>query len=210
MNTENLKKDIANFMARLYQRGLTTCSGGNISCRLPDNTILITPGGKDKGNLCPEDIGHCDYNGENLVPQIKLSMETSLHLSIYKIRPDIFAIVHAHPPFASAFAACHKTIPTHLLGESRALLGEVSLANYYLMGSPELALTTAHAFSKSNAVVMANHGVITTGKTLFTAYDRMEVLETTAKNAFICQLIGGEISIPATELAKIDNLFENI
>jgi ribulose-5-phosphate 4-epimerase/fuculose-1-phosphate aldolase len=106
-NNKECRKEVARFMRRLYKRGLTTASGGNISIRLQDG-ILITPSGLDKGTIKGNQIGLISFTGENLSAALKPSIEFAMHLAIYKSRPDVFAIVHAHPPLATSFTALQK------------------------------------------------------------------------------------------------------
>jgi L-fuculose-phosphate aldolase len=137
----------------------------------------------------------------------KKSMEINMHLAIYKKRPDIKAIVHAHPVFATSFAISNKLINTNIAGETRAILGEPAMAEYALMGTQKLADLVAEALSNSNVVLMRNHGVITLGDSLFQAFDRMEVLEACAKMSVITEMLGGSHDLNVEQLKEIDNLF---
>ncbi|PKP52396.1 MAG: aldolase [Bacteroidetes bacterium HGW-Bacteroidetes-1] len=200
------KKELAYFMRRLYKRGLTTTSGGNISLRISDDRILITPSQTDKGRMKSTDIGVLNINGEIIHSQLKLSMETGLHLAIYKARPDINAIVHAHPPFATSFAAAHQDINTNLLSESRAILGTPLLSSYALMGSYELSQIVAETSKKTNVILMANHGIVAVGVTLLEAFDRIEVLENCAKVNAITKIIGQAQPLDPEQVIVIDKL----
>jgi len=104
------RKEVAHFMRRLYKHGLTTTSGGNISLRLSDDLILITPTATDKGRMKWKEVGIVNIFGENFTPQLKPSIETAMHLAIYKRKNDVSAIVHAHPVFASLFTAIKAKI----------------------------------------------------------------------------------------------------
>lgn len=169
--------------------------------------ILITASQTDKGLIDASQVGLIDQDGKVMSGDLKLSMETGMHLAIYAKRPDINAIVHAHPVFATSFAISGKIIKTNLAGESRAVLGEPAFAEYALMGTQHLADLVAGASLKSNAVLMRNHGVITLGSSLFQAYDRMEVLEASAKMTFITEFLGGSHDLTVEQLKEIDNLF---
>jgi L-fuculose-phosphate aldolase len=211
-----LQKEIACFMRRLYDRGLTTASGGNISIRLKDE-ILITPSALDKGCIKAKHIGMISIKGENLTPGLKPSIESGMHLAIYQMRPDVNAIVHAHPPTATTFTAINKEINCTLIAEARAVLGQPEMAPYALMGTEELAATAAAAAVKKdpatamkpNVILLENHGVICFGKDLLTAFDRMEVLECAAKMTLISTLMGGAKPLSAGQLVEIDALFKN-
>lgn len=207
MNELNhFRKEIAYFMRRLYKRGLTTTSGGNISVKLPNGMILITSSQTDKGRMKAADVGMTDMHGRNLSTKLKLSMETGMHIAVYKARPDICAIVHAHPPLATSFAVAHKSINTALMGESRAVLGEIATAPYQLMGTEALAETVATHLAQANVVLLENHGVLAVGKDLLQAFDRLEVTEACAKIQLLSQLIGQPQALSADEVLAIDKL----
>jgi len=193
-------------MRRVYQRGLTTASGGNVSSR-EGNLIFITPSGTDKGSILPRQVAVITIDGKNLTPALKPSMETGMHLSIYRVRPDVNAVVHAHPVFSSAFCATQREINCRLIGESRAVLGKPAIAGYALMGTQELAANAALAAGESNVILLKNHGVVCLGKTLLQAFDRMEVLEAAARMTFITNLTGDTCEMGDADLADIDRLF---
>lgn len=193
-------------MQRLYRMGLTTTSGGNISA-VWNKLTLITPSQTDKGNMKAREIGIIDDDGNNLTPSLTLSMETGMHRAIYKSRPDVKAIVHAHPPFATAFAVAGKEIDTRLMGESWAVLQQPVIAPYALMGSDELAQKVAEAARQSDIILMANHGVVATGRTLLEAFDRIEVLENCAKVNVIVKLLGSSNSLDTQQQSAINQLF---
>ena len=130
------------FMRRLYNHGLTTTSGGNISLRISDDLIAITPSATDKGSMKWKEVGLMTLKGENLTPDLKPSIESEMHLSIYK-KKDVKAIVHAHPVFATAFTAMKSKINTSLTAEACAILGEPVFVPYALMGTKELAQIVA-------------------------------------------------------------------
>ncbi|MBU1009315.1 MAG: class II aldolase/adducin family protein [Bacteroidetes bacterium] len=200
------KKEVAHYMRRLYRSGLTTPSGGNISLRINDEVILITASQTDKGRIKSEQIGQLRADGKNLTPGLRLSMESGMHLAVYKARPDVSAIVHAHPVAATSFAASHRDLNCNLIGETRALLGQPLIAPYALMGSEELAQEVARHSRNTNALLMANHGAITLGTTLLEAYDRMELLESCARINILSEILGGAKPISPGHLQAIDRL----
>jgi L-fuculose-phosphate aldolase len=221
MTTQEIKetrKEIARFMRRLYDRGLTTASGGNISVRL-EQGIIITPSALDKGLIRSKQIGIITYEGKNLTPELKPSIESSMHLAIYRKRPDVNAIVHAHPPIATSFTAMKKVINCTLIAEARAVLGTPVVAPYALMGTQELAAAAAaaavgadprvdpmSASMNPNVILLENHGIVCLGKDLLTAFDRMEVLEAAAKMTFITSQMGDLRPLSAEQLKEIDDL----
>lgn len=200
------REKVAAYMRRLYEQKLTTASGGNVSLRIGDK-ILITPSQVDKAKIIGEQIAVMSLDGQVHSQRHKKSMESGVHLSIYNKRPDVRAIVHAHPVVATSFAISGKMIKTNLAGESRAILGEAVLADYALMGTQQLAEIISDACLQGNAIMMRNHGIITLGDTLFQAYDRMEVMEASAKMTMITDMLGGGHELTLEQLKEIDNLF---
>lgn len=205
---KTLRKEVACFMRRLYNRGLTTASGGNISVKTPEG-ILITPSALDKGSIRARHIGMMLETGENLTPALKPSIESAMHLAIYKARPDVTAIVHAHPPVATSFTAMDKEINCTLIAEARAILGIPVMAPYALMGTKELASVVAATASDSqhlpNVILLQNHGIVCLGKDLLTAFDRMEVLEAAARMTLITGT-GQAKPLNSTQLRALDQL----
>lgn len=198
------KNDVAYFMRRLYNRFLTTASGGNISLKVSDPYVLITPAALDKGIVSAEQIAVVSMEGENFSRDLKPSIETSMHLEIYKERKDVRAVVHAHPVYASLFTTINRNVNTHLIAEARYMLGEPLLAEYALMGTSELAKVVAAASLKSNVILLRNHGVLTMGTTLLEAFDRMEVLENCAKMTFLTELLQEKQEMTPEQIAAID------
>ncbi len=197
---EKERKEIAYFMRRLYKMGLTTTSGGNISL-LCDNHILMTPSALDKGRMKTKQIAILSLNGENLTPDLKPTIEKDMHIAIYKKDSSVKAIVHAHPVTASAFACTNREISTKMMVELYAILGTPARAKYATMGTSDLAKNVAEAASRSKVVLMDNHGVLATGKTLLQAFDRIEVLENAAKTTLITEvLLKDQKTLPESEL----------
>lgn len=201
-----LRKEVAFFMRRLYTRGLTTASGGNVSVRLRKG-ILITPSALDKGIIRGKQVGMISFDGRNMTPALRPSMESALHLAIYRSRSDVNAIVHAHPPIATSFTAMRKAIDCTLIAEARAVLGTPVLAPYALMGTEGLAVAAEiGSAGKTNVILLENHGIVCLGKDLLMAFDRMEVLEAAAKMTLITSLMGGGIPLNKEQLEEIDKL----
>ncbi|MDR2836695.1 MAG: class II aldolase/adducin family protein [Bacteroidales bacterium] len=185
---------VAETMRRIYKQGLTTISGGNISFRNSDGFIFLTASQTDKSCIKAEQIIIFDQNYKNLTPDLKPSMESSMHLKIYKNRADISAIIHSHPIYTSTFSILKQKINTAITGEAAYILGEIAEINYALMGTEELADLCCKELQTKNIGIMRNHGAITLGKTLTEAFDRMEVLEFTAKINFNLLLANSEYS----------------
>jgi len=202
------REEIAYYMRRLYSRGLTTSCGGNISGRSSDDSIYITPSGPDKGRMTAASICEVDMNGKLISGEGEPSMETSLHLKIMKKRPDINAVIHAHPPVATAFSAVEKEISTTLTGECRLVLGEITRVPYSTMGSDKLAEEVSSAAARSDVILMENHGPLCAGATLAQAFSRLEVLEEAARMTLITGLLGGAKHLGQVEIDAIDRLLD--
>jgi L-fuculose-phosphate aldolase len=206
------RKQVASFMRRLYSRGLTTASGGNISFHTGEE-ILITPSAIDKAVVKGRQIGIMDINGKNLTPDLKLSIESAMHAAIYKVRPDVKAIVHAHPPVATSFTAMQQPINCSLIAEARAILGEPVMAPYALMGTAGLAEVTALTAAKykplPNVILLQNHGIVCLGKDLLTAFDRMEVLEAAARMTVLTSVMGSVNQLSTEQMAAIDAMMNS-
>lgn len=194
-------------MRRLYRQGLTTTSGGNISIRVADDNIVITPSSTDKGRMKWREVGVMSLLGENLTPDLKPSIENALHINIYKKNSSITAIVHAHPVFASSFTAMKLTINTSLTAEARAICGEPGFVPYALMGSPELADIVAQHAMEADVLMLENHGILTTGNSILAAFDKLEVLENAARMTLITEITGKKKILNPSRLREIDKLF---
>ena len=206
-NYKKERKEVAMFMRRLYWQGLTTTSGGNISLKINDNIILITPSATDKGSMRWKEIGIMTIIGENLTPDLKPSIECEMHLSIYKKKKDVSAIVHAHPLFASAYTAMKCKIDTNLTAEARAICGDPCFVPYALMGTKELASLASENIASSDILLLENHGILTTGSSLLQAFDKLEVLENAAKMTMIVEIMGKKKPLSKTRIIELDKLF---
>ncbi|HEY5469728.1 MAG TPA: class II aldolase/adducin family protein [Bacteroidales bacterium] len=201
------RKEVAHFMRRLYKHGLTTTSGGNISLRLNDDIILITPSATDKGRMNWKEVGIVNIFGDNLTPDLKPSIEIAMHLSIYKKKADVYAIIHAHPIFASLFTAIKSKINTSLTAEAKAILGDPLLIRYAVMGSVELAEVVAENVLKSDILLLENHGILTTGTNLLQAFDKIEVLENAAKMTLMTEKTGRKKPLDKLRILELERLF---
>jgi len=186
------RKQVALFMKRLYDRHLTTASGGNISLRLNDDLFCITPSALDKGNLTPELIAVVNFDGTNLTPELPLSIETEMHKAILKARPDRSAVVHAHPTYACSFSTAAKcTLSTRLTAEAYYFLGDPVTVPYKLMGTKDLANIVGEYIKDHEVLLMENHGAVAVGTTLLKAFDGMELLERAAVMNIISKQVEG-------------------
>jgi len=200
------RREVARFMRRLYRHGLTTTSGGNISLRLDDDIVLITPSATDKGRMKGSEVGIMTLDGKNLTPSLKPSIETGMHLSVYR-RRDVKAIVHAHPVFATSFTAMKRKINTSLTAEACAIIREPVLVPYALMGSPGLAENVSALADESDLLLLENHGILAVGTNLLQAFDRIEVLENAARMTFIVEMMGRKSPLTTARAEEIRRLF---
>jgi L-fuculose-phosphate aldolase len=201
------RKEVARFMRRLYRQGLTTTSGGNISLKISDDLILITPSATDKGRMRWNEVGIMTIFGENLTSELKPSIESEMHLSIYRKKKDVSAIVHAHPLFASAYTAMKCRINTDLTAEARAICGDPCFVPYALMGTKELASLAAENIEKADILLLENHGILTTGSSLLQAFDKLEVLENAAKMTLIVEMTGKKKPLSRSKIQELEKLF---
>ncbi len=176
---------------RLHARGLVTASEGNVSVREGDS-LFVTPAGVSKGALQPAQIVRTDLAGRPQESGPRISSETPMHLAIYARRPDVQAIVHAHPPVVSAFSVAHRTLDQPILAEAVVVLGPVVLVPYATPSTWRLADLVARAAVDSDALILANHGAVTLGATLDQALERMETLEHMGRVSLLAGLLGGE------------------
>jgi L-fuculose-phosphate aldolase len=207
MKYKKERKEVARFMRRLYNHGLTSTSGGNISLRVTGDTILITPSATDKGRMRWKEVGIMNIFGENLTPDLKPSIESEMHLSIYKKKKEVTAIVHAHPLFATSFTAMKCKINTNLTAEACAILGEPLLVPYAIMGSSELANLVAEKVISSDILLLENHGILTTGSNLLQAFDKIEVLENAAKMTIITDMTRKKSPLTKSRIFELEKKF---
>ena len=201
------RQEVAYFMRRLYRQGLTTTSGGNLSRRVGPDAIAITPAALDKARLTSGQIAILTLAGENRTPALPISSEARMHLALYAARPDVLAIVHAHPVTASAFTAAATPINVRLLAESYALIGDPAVAAYALTGTDPLAAEVARvAGTGANCILMRNHGITTLGESLLRAFDRLELLEAAARMTLVAAGLQGVRSLDAAQCAALDRL----
>ena len=200
---------VANFMKRLYDRQLTTASGGNISLRVSDDEFCITPSSLDKGSLTAESIAVVKFDGTNLTPELKLSIESEMHRQILLKRPDLHAVVHAHPVFASAFATAQPCVlDSRLIAETYFILGEIVNVPYFIMGSKELADAGSEAVVHNTAVLLENHGALCAAKDLLHAFDGIDLMERLAQMTILRRFIDNSHIMTESQCREITDVFK--
>lgn len=181
---------------RLAQGGLVSGRDGNVSLRASQDSMYVTPSGVNKGRLVPGQVLLQGFDGQVREGSLGSTKEAGLHIRIYGERPDIRAIIHTHPPFATAFACRGQVLPTHVLTEVAAIIGPMALAPYAPPGTMALVDSLDGLLGGHNVIFLQNHGIIVMGSDMETAYDLMDALENAAKTIAIAQLLGGVVPIP--------------
>lgn len=195
--------EIVQYGRLMHQSGLVAATDGNLSVRLGDGTFLCTPTLMSKGMMNLDDLVIVDARGHKVSGSRNVSSEIAMHLFIYRNRPDVSAVVHAHPPTATGFAAAGMPLDSALCSEIVITLGTVPLANYETPGTPELAEALAPLVGDHDAILMANHGVVTYGEDLLTAYMNMETVEHYAKIALVTHMLGKQKPLSETHVSKL-------
>ena len=188
---------------RLYERGYVTATDGNLSARLPNGNILITPASLNKGQVGESDLVEVTASGSAVTLSGTPSSELHMHLFVYGRRPDVNAVVHAHPPYATGFATARVPLPDALLPEVILELGSIPLADYATPSTDEVAASLAPFILNANAALLANHGVITFGTNIDEAYFRMEKIEHASHILFVARELGGGKSLTGAELSRL-------
>ena len=190
----------------LYDRGYCAANDGNLSVRVGDR-LLITPSGVSKGRMTPDMLLVTDLEGRVLSGDRHPSSEGKLHCIIYLRRPDVSAVVHAHPPVSTAFAVCRRGLTEPWLAELVSGLGEVPVTEGFAMPSTDQVPRSIEPFlADHNAVLLANHGAVAWGEDLWSAFDRLETVEHTAKILLNARLLGGGVPLTAAETAELKAL----
>ncbi len=208
MNYLELKKEIIKYGQKLGQKNMTPGTSGNISVKT-NNNVLISGSGTCLADLTEDEIVLMDLDSNSLDGK-KPSSEKNLHNAIYKLRPDINAIIHCHSPYTSAFAVCHIPLSKPIISENVFYFGEIPVADYALPGSEKLVENTAKFFQKHDAVLLANHGIIIGGKNLKETYYKMETAEAYAQIYLNSILLGGAKDLTQNDIEEIYQLREKM
>ncbi|NUM33876.1 MAG: class II aldolase/adducin family protein [Candidatus Brocadiae bacterium] len=207
MKTEiEIREEICNIGHRLYSQNYIVGTDGNMSARLPGNVLLFTPSGVCKGNMTPEQILKTDMEGNKIAGQGKPSSEIQMHLMVYKHRPDVRAVVHAHPPFAVSLTIVGESLEKVLIPEVIVHLGSIPTAPYQTPGSLALAQSLCPFLEKSDTILLARHGIVAFAETLTQAYYKLECAEYAAKIAGMVRQMGGGNPLPASEIEILQEI----
>lgn len=189
-NADSLHEQICRYGRLLHDKGFAAANDGNLSARLGDGTFLCTPTMYSKGFMTPEDLCVVDDQGEQISGRNRRSSEIMLHLEVYRARPDVNAVVHCHPPHATAFAIAREPIPQCVLPEVEMFLGEVPTARYETPGTVAFAQTILPFVRESNAIVLANHGTLSFGHSLKMAYWFTDILDAYCRTLILARQLG--------------------
>ena len=207
-NDMQLRHDIVEVGRRLWTRGFVASNDGNISVRLPGDRLLMTPTGVSKGFMSPEMMVITDLEGKLLAgePNRKASSEILMHLMAYRHRPDVNAVVHAHPPLATGFAVAGIPLDRAVLAEVVTTLGSIPIAEYGTPSTPELPKSVEPYVKHHDGILLANHGALALGKDLFAAYYKMETIEHFARISLVARLLGREHLLSREEVNRLQGL----
>jgi L-fuculose-phosphate aldolase len=202
----NTHSEVIDVCHRLYDRGMVTATDGNVSIRLDCGNILTTRSGINKGMLSEDDLVEVTARGEHVGGSGKPSTEIGMHLFIYQQRPDVRAVVHAHPIYATGFATARVPLNSCMFPEVIVGLGAIPLADYATPSTPEVAASLAPFVKNADAILLANHGVVTYGGDLLEAYFKMEKVEHAAHITFVATVLGGPRGLTQEDVEKLQKV----
>lgn len=207
MDEQTAKRDLIKVCHLMYERSYVVSSDGNVSVQLDDGRVLATPTMTCKGRMTEDLLAVTDLEGRPLNDR-RASSELAMHLLVYRERPDVKAVCHAHPPHGTAFAVAGLPIDQPILSEVILTLGCVPLAEYGTPSTQELTDAMRPLVKHHNALLMANHGAVAYGADLWQAWDRLETLEHTAKIAILSRVLGGSRNLSPEAIEKLINVRE--
>jgi L-fuculose-phosphate aldolase len=205
-NEAQLRADIVEVGRRMYARGYTASNDGNISVRLGSDRLLMTPKSVCKGFMTPDMMCITDLDGRKVAGDRDPSSEMLMHLEVYRQRPDVKAVVHAHPPTATGFAVAGIPLDKAVLAEVVTTLGSIPIAEYATPSTMELPEAVRRYIKAHDGMLLANHGALTVGGDLFGAYYKMETIEHFAKISLVARILGGENLLSREEVMRLQQL----
>lgn len=202
---EMIKAQMIDICHRLWQKGWVAANDGNITVKVGENRYLATQTGVSKAFITPEKIGLIDedFNVIDGAEGFRPSSEVKMHLRCYKERPDVGAVVHAHPPASTGFACAHVPLDDYCMIESVLSIGSVPIAPYGTPSTYEVPDAIAPFLPKHDAILLENHGALTVGADLITAYYRMETMELQAQISINARLLGGAVDISKENIDRL-------
>jgi L-fuculose-phosphate aldolase len=219
MNVNEARKNLVDACRRVYAMGFVAGYEGNLSARISVEKILVTPSNMCKGDVTAGDLIIVDRQRPQTRGERRSTAkshekgalgrptaELGMHLMVYDERPDVHAVVHAHPPVATGFAVAGVPIPERALPEVIVALGAIPLVPYALPGTAELADAIRKHIKNADAFLLANHGVLAVGRTIEEAYYRMEMVEQVAKSVLAAKVLGGPVELSKAQIRALDKL----
>jgi len=208
LDIDSLRADIVEVGRRLWTRGFVASNDGNISVRVGPDRLLMTPASVSKGFMTPDMMVVTDLNGALVsgAPGRKPSSEIKMHLVAYRERPDVGAVVHAHPPLSTGFAVAGIPLDRAVLAEVVTTLGSIPIADYATPSTPALAESVAPYVRAHDGLLLANHGALALGKDLFGAYYKMETIEHFARISLVARILGREHLLSREEVERLQQL----
>lgn len=208
MNIQETKEQICDICHKMWQLGWVAANDGNVSVKLDDGTILATPTGMSKSFITPEKLILIDAQGNILqaAEGLRPSSEIKMHLRCYDKRPDVKSVIHAHPAAATGFAVAHRSMDMYNMIEDVAAIGSVPLTPYGTPSTSEVPDAIEPYLEEHDVMLLENHGALTVGSDLVTAYYRMESLELWAKISINAIILGGSYDISRENIDKLINL----
>ena len=205
MDIDLIKEQICDVCHKTWQLGWVAANDGNVSARLEDGTFLCTPTGMSKSFITPEKLIHINANGE-ILEGLRPSSEIKMHLRCYEKRPDVWSVIHAHPPGATGFAVAHKAMDMYNMIEDVAVIGSVPLTPYGTPSTAEVPDAIEPYLEEHDVMLLENHGALAVGSDVITAFYRMESLELWAKITINAVILGGSIDISRENIQKLIDL----
>ena len=210
MNLHRIKQDIIEVGRRLYEKGYVVSNDGNISSRISEDRIVITPSGLCKGTLSLEDLCICDMDGNKVSGLLRPSSEVVMHIFLYRERPDIQAVVHAHPPTATGFSVAGIPLTDCVLPEVIIGVGSIPIAKYGTPGGADISEPIRQYVKDYDAYLLENHGATTVGTGVMNAYFKMETMEHFARILLVARQLGGVNVLDAEQVDKLVQIRERL
>jgi L-fuculose-phosphate aldolase len=201
-----VRADIVEAGRRLYSRGFVASNDGNISARLDDTRLITTPKSVSKGFMTPDMMVVVDNEGKKIAGDRDPSSELPMHLEIYRQRPDVNAVVHAHPPTATGFAVAGIPLTRAVLAEVVTTLGSIPIAEYGTPSTAELPDAVRKYIKAHDGMLLANHGAVTCGNSVMNAHFKMETIEHFAKISLVARMLGRENLLSREEVGRLQGL----
>ena len=201
-----LRKELIQVGKLLYQKNFVVAAEGNISIKLEKDKILVTPSGLNKGFLSEKELVVVDSNGQKLSGFLNPSSELKMHLAVYRKRPDLKAVVHAHPPYATALTVAGESLERFFLPEAVLSLDKVPLSSYATPTTAEVPKAIENLITQSDTILLKNHGVLAGGKELWEAFFKMEMVEKLARIYLLAKIFGKIDYLTPEQVKKLEEV----